>query len=91
MTDFDTDVIKPSGNQTEEQARWLPPGARHLLLQVGVDDRLDDQSPAIVSWMQERNLVTVRKQGPDAGHKVLTGLGRKVHKALERRMEGRES
>lgn len=89
MTDSDQ-VIKPSSNETQEAVRWLPSGAKQLLMRMGVDDYLDRQPPVIVAWMEEHDLVRTPTKGEHAGHKMLSPLGKKVHKVMERKMKGQD-
>lgn len=89
MNDSDQ-VIKPSANETQEAMRWLPAGVKHLFRKVTPTTHLEREPAVIVAWMEEHDLVHTPKKGENAGHKIFTSLGKKVHSGMQRRMKGQE-
>lgn len=87
---FSEGEIRPSTNETQEAMRRLPSGVKKLFLRIDGGDRLDREPAVILAWMHAHGLAHTPAKGVHEGRMVLTTLGKKVHKALERRMEGRE-
>lgn len=84
-----TDVIKPSANGVEEIARWMPTGVKHFLLRTSPGQHLTGPTP-ILDWLEQKDLISRPRMGTYAGQIILSPLGQKLHKSLQRRMAGQE-
>lgn len=84
------DTILPSKDQVQEVARWMPTGVKSLLRDLEPVEDLTGHSSTLVARMDKHGLLSRPKRGTHSGQIILSPLGKRVHKSLQRRLAGME-